>query len=377
MKSNIKLITALAVVSTSLYATNGDHLIGIGAKSLGMAGTGIAISHGAESALSNPALITAVKGNEISFGGTMFMPDVQTNTGSGFEQSDADFSVIPAVSLAMKGTDNFYWGVGMWGTAGMGVDYRGTGANSDMVTNLQLMQFGLPLAYTDNGFSIGITPILQYGSLDMSYNIGGAPSKTKGVAQDLAFGYTVGTAYTASDVTLGLVYKSPIKMTYDGQISVATGQFGLGALGFTDVLEQPSEMGAGIAYEMGRSVIALDYKRINWASAAGYKDFGWKDQDVFAIGYQHSQDAWAIRAGYNYAKSPIVNNANGTINMLNLLGFPATVESHYAVGGSYSFTKKTSVDVAYVYAPEASDTLGNTSTKHSQSALSMQVTFDF
>lgn len=274
MKSNIKLITALAVVSSSLYATNGDHLIGIGAKSLGMAGTGIAISHGAESALSNPALITAVKGNEISFGGTMFMPDVQTNTGSGFEQSDADFSVIPAVSLAMKGTDNFYWGVGMWGTAGMGVDYRGTGANSDMVTNLQLMQFGLPLAYTDNGFSIGITPILQYGSLDMSYNIGGAPSKTKGVAQDLAFGYTVGTAYTASDVTLGLVYKSPIKMTYDGQISVAAGQFGLGALGFTDVLEQPSEMGAGIAYEMGRSVIALDYKRINWASAAGYKDFG-------------------------------------------------------------------------------------------------------
>jgi hypothetical protein len=35
MKSNVKLITAFAVLSTSLYATNGDHLIGIGAKSLG------------------------------------------------------------------------------------------------------------------------------------------------------------------------------------------------------------------------------------------------------------------------------------------------------------------------------------------------------
>lgn len=367
MKLNVKLFTAFAVLSTSLYATNGDHLIGIGAKSLGMAGTGIAISHGAESALANPALITAVKSKEISFGGTMFMPDVETNG----HQSDADFSVIPAVSLAMKSTDNFYWGIGMWGTAGMGVDYRGTGVNSDMVTNLQLMQFGLPLAYINNGFSIGITPILQYGALDMSYT----NSTTKGVAQDLAFGYTVGAAYNVSDVTLGLVYKSPIKMTYDGQIARAAVDFNVS--GLNDNLEQPGEMGVGIAYAMGRSVIALDYKRINWASAAGYKDFGWKDQDVFAIGYQHAQDAWVIRAGYNYAKSPIANNTNGTINMLNLLGFPATVESHYAFGGSYAFTKKTSVDVAYVYAPEESDTLGNTSTKHSQSALSMQVTFDF
>lgn len=367
MKSNIKLITAIAVMSTSLYATNGDHLIGIGAKSLGMAGTGIAISHGAESALANPALITAVKGKEVSFGGTIFMPDVETDS----QGSDADFSVIPAVSLAMKSTDNFYWGVGMWGTAGMGVDYRGTNTNDNMVTNLQLMQFGIPIAYKISDFSVGITPVMQYGSLDMSYT----GSTTKGVGQDLAFGYDIGAAYAISDATIGLIYKSPIKMHYSGQMTQLATDYTL--VPFGDDLEQPSEIGAGVAYAMGRSVIALDYKRINWASAAGYKDFGWKDQDVFAIGYQHSQDAWAIRAGYNYAKSPIVNNTNGTINKLNLLAFPATVESHYSLGGSYVFTKKTSVDLAYVYAPEASDTMGTTSTKHSQSALSMQVTFDF
>ena len=368
MKSNVKIIAAFAVLSTSLYATNGDHLIGIGAKSQGMGGVGIAISHGAESALANPALITAVKNKEVSFGGTLFMPNVETN---GLE-SAADLSVIPAVSIVSKGTDNFYWGMGMWGTAGMGVDYRGTGAtNSQMVTNLQLMQFGLPLAYSDNGFSLGITPILQYGSLDMSYT----NSSTKGVAQDLSFGYTVGGAYKMLDLTLGLVYKSPIKMKYDGQIARAAVDFNVS--GLSDELEQPSEMGAGISYMMGRSVIAFDYKRINWAGAIGYKDFGWKDQDVFAIGYQHSQDAWAIRAGYNYAKSPIIENAVANVNMLNLLAFPATVESHYTIGGSYAITKKASIDAAFVYAPEVTDTLGSTTTKHSQSALSMQVTFDF
>lgn len=375
MKPTFTYVAAFTALSTALFATNGDHLIGIGAKSLGMAGTGIAVSHGAESALANPALITRVANKEVSFGGTIFMPDVKTDTGSGFQKSDADLSVIPAVSIVAKGSENFYWGMGMWGTAGMGVDYRGTGTNYDMVTNLQLMQFGVPLAYKEGGLSIGITPILQYGSLDMTYDMGGTPSSTKGVAQDLAFGYDVGAAYSVSDVTFGLVYKSPIKMNYDGVISVAATDFSLS--GFGDDLEQPAEMGVGIAYAMGRSIIAIDYKRINWASAAGYKDFGWKDQDVYAIGYQHSQDGWAIRAGYNYAKSPIVKHTDPTVDMLNLLGFPATVESHYALGGSYELNKKTSVDVAYVYAPEATDTLGATSTKHSQQALSVQVTYDF
>ena len=41
-------------------------------------------------------------------------------------------------------------------------------------------------------------------------------------------------------------------------------------------------------------------------SAKGYKDFGWEDQDVYAIGYQYAQDNWAVRLGYNYAESPIV-----------------------------------------------------------------------
>ncbi len=79
MKSTLTTLTTLTLLSTSLYATNGDHLIGIGAKSLGMGGVGIAISHGAESALANPALITGVQNKEVSFGGTIFMPDVETN----------------------------------------------------------------------------------------------------------------------------------------------------------------------------------------------------------------------------------------------------------------------------------------------------------
>ena len=103
MKKMIKLavVAALALGATSAFATNGSVMIGMGAKTRGMGGTGIGVGHGAESALSNPALITTIKGeNEISFGGTVFMPDVKVeNTlhngtsafSSGSAKSDSDF----------------------------------------------------------------------------------------------------------------------------------------------------------------------------------------------------------------------------------------------------------------------------------------------
>ena len=79
MTRTIKLAVAAAMAlgATSAFATNGDNLIGLSAKSRGMGGVGIATSFGAESALSNPALISTVKDNEVSFGGTIFMPNVK------------------------------------------------------------------------------------------------------------------------------------------------------------------------------------------------------------------------------------------------------------------------------------------------------------
>lgn len=407
MKRSIKIAVAaaLALSATSAFATNGDILIGTGAKARGMGGVGIAMSHGAESGLSNPALISSVKGTEVSFGGTVFMPDVKTDLGDGkgFHNSAANLSVIPEVSVAQKTSDNFSWGVGMFGVAGMGTDYRsenvsGSANNFNMVTNLQLMQFAVPLAYSMNGFSIGVAPVLQYGSLDINYknNSGGAlaggaglangaTATTQGVAQDFGFGYTLGAAYEMSGVTIGATYKSAIDMVYKGQISQAMKDF-TGTLG-DDHLEQPAEYGAGISYTTGGHTLAFDYKQIQWASAKGYKDFKWADQNVYAIGYQYAQDNWAARLGYNHAKSPISEqgSAGYLSNVFNLLGFPATVEDHYTVGCTYGFSKMTSLDLAYTYAPEKTDKyaydLGGGATtietKHSQQGVSAQLNFNF
>ena len=409
MKRTIKLAVAAAVAltSTAAFATNGDHLIGMGAKARGMGGVGIGMSHGAESALANPALITSVKGTEVSFGGTIFMPDVETNMmGGGYQKSEADLSVIPEVAIAQNIGNGFAWGIGMYGTAGMGTDYRNAnGTNMQMVTNLQLMQFAVPLAYTANGFSVGIAPVLQYGSLDMDYNAAGLPdmmnagaplssadgkAATTGVAQDFGFGYNIGLAYETQGVTVGASYKSAIDMSYNGVLKNATTQFynwGYLAAPLSDNLEQPAEIGVGASFTEQGHTIAADFKQIKWGSAKGYKDFGWEDQNVFIFGYQFAQDNWALRAGYNHASNPI-KEANPALaggiayNMLNLLGFPAIVEDHYTIGGSYAFNKLTSLDLAYAYSPETEESysmgaFGPIKTKHSQDALSMQLNFNF
>jgi len=412
-----KIVTLSLITATTLQATNGDNLIGVGAKARGMGGAGVAISHGAESALSNPALITSVEGTEISFGGTIFMPTIKTSInapmaaqmGDGFT-SDADMSMIPEVSIATKIDDNWYIGIGMWGTAGMGTDYSKAQSNNPysvnnfkMVTNLQLLQFGVPIAYKTAGLSIAVTPILQYGNLDINYKIptttGSIINVGNGLAQDFGFGFNAGITYDFSQdgvkgLTLGANYKSSIEMNYDGQLTSALRPFldpRAGALDplshITDTLEQPEEYGVGIAYEMGEHTFAFDYKKINWSSAKGYGDFGWEDQDVYAFGYQYAEDNWAVRAGYNYASSAVVEGRDPRLNFFNLLGFPATAQSHYTLGGTYALSDTFSVDLAYVYEPTNTEAYNITgvfgqapaeiSTDHREDSISFQLNYKF
>jgi len=387
-----------------------------------MGGTGIAVSHGAESSLGNGAMITSVEGTEIDFGGTIFLPDIATQITSPFGlppqpnfTSDADTNMIPEVSIAHKINENWYIGVGMWGTAGLGVDYSnatfnpaiGQLGNFQMVTNLQLLQFGVPIAYKTEGLSLAVTPVMQYGNLDINYqapqydamgNPIGFDSNGAGLAQDFGFGYNLGIAYDfaaqgMAGLTLGATYKSSIEMDYKHQLTTAIKPFLNPMLGandplaaITDTLEQPSEYGVGLAYVMGQHTFAFDYKNIQWSDAKGYQDFGWEDQDVYAFGYQYTQDNWALRAGYNYADSTVVEGVDSRLNFFNLLGFPATAQSHYTLGGSYGITEAFSVDLAYVYAPTTTETYdisalfgpgANVSTDHREDSLSIQLAYKF
>jgi len=406
-KKIIGLVTLSLITSTLLHATNGDNLIGLGAKSRAMGGTGIATYNGAESALSNPSLITSIKGSEVSFGGTLFLPDVSTQLGQAPEYtSDAKVNTIPEVSIAHQLSDSWYVGIGIWGTAGMGVDYSKApvGHNFNMVTNLQLLQFGVPIAYKYGGLSVGVTVILQYGNLDINYHMptppddnnpqGGLLNVGAGIAQDYGVGYTTGISYDFSELginglLIGATRKAELEMNFDGQFKTATTPFKFP--GFPDLysgnpLVQPEEYGAGLSYTYAGNTLAFDYKQIKWSTAGGYQEFGWEDQNVYAVGYQFKTESFAFRLGYNYGSSAVVEGTDPRLNLFNLLGFPATEETHYTAGGSYNLTDKISVDLAFVYAPEVSKTfdisalnmgINDINTKHAENSYSFQLNYLF
>jgi len=402
MKKTIKLavVAALALGATSAFATNGDVMIGQGAKSRAMGGVGIAKSFGAESALVNPANISSTEDMEVTISATVFMPNVSfssnaaanaqngSTTSVNVQSADSasNLSVIPEVYYTARLTDRLVTGIAIAGTAGMGVDYDGEafGTASDngafrMKTALQLLKVAVPVSYTVGGLTVGAAGVLQYGTLQMSHmaqnpNTGAYELLDNGASSDTGYGVEVGATYTAKGLTLGAVYKSAISMTYDNTISSSVTAFGGAAatgIGSGDTLEQPAERGVGISYEYAGSTISADYKNIAWGSATGYKDFGWEDQDVYAIGYEYAANGWALRAGYNYAKSPIVEQdgnpltagqaayGNAIKNFFNTDGFPGIVETHFTLGGGIALGDFT-IDGAFVYVPEVTASYNTT-----------------
>jgi len=420
-KQRIAKVSILLSLMTSsfLYATNGDNLIGVGTKSRGMGGAGIAVSHCAESTLQNPALITCTKGTSISLGGILFQPDISAKMGMAAEHdSDIGASFIPGIAISHKLNNNWYLGIGAWGTAGMGTDYshitqipnRDSG-NMHMKTSLQLMQFATSLAYRENNFGLAVTFIEQYGKLEINYQSFDGNMVGDDSSPYLAFGLNLGTYYDFKNgFTLGGVYKSKIDMNYGNQLSTATQpfvNFGIFPQAMQEHLEQPSEFGIGVGYKFGYHTLALDYKKVQWSDAKGYKEFNWDDQDVYAIGYQLKGKQWRFRLGYNHATNPIKEAQSGpaviapgnyaqaggnALNLFNLLGFPATAEDHYAIGAGYEFTDHFYVDLSYVYAPKTSTKMrtitglnpqtgdlytGESTVNHTESSLSFQLSYRF
>lgn len=135
-------------------------------------------------------------------------------------------------------------------------------------------------------------------------------------------------------------------------------------------LEQPWEVAIGFAYDATKKMtFTADYRYIDWASTQGYGEFGWKSQNVFALGAQYKAKHFTLRAGYNYANSPIedakgefgslLSNVQGhyvfdqALSMLNLVGFPAISTTHFSAGLGYAFSEDVDFDFAIVYSPES------------------------
>lgn len=404
----VSMFAAGVMSSTMAHATNGDTMMAVGSENTALGGTGVAHYVGAESTFANPAMLGKTTGREVTGGVVLFKPNVTNDGVMGVAaSSSANTSYIPDVSFSDRISDNLSYGVAMAGIAGMGVNYIGApmGSHINAKTTLSILKIVPTVAYNTESYGLGFSPVLQYGSLAISYDArvynpatGVLVNGPHSASTHTGYGYTLGGYYNASSaLTLAAAYNSTIKMNYGTQLSAAGAGFGQT---FADKLDQPAEIKAGVSYAAPNNfTVTADYRLIQWASAGGYREFGWKDQTVVAVGAKYAGEGYWVGAGYNNSNNPIGVYANGVlnaygnnggiVNMFNHLMFPGIINNSYTFGGGYALNKSFDLAGSIVYSPKvtarvdisdaagvAPGTVFNTTT-HSQQSYSLSLRYKF
>src|SRR3990172_5999588 len=391
----VLLVTITLAGSPAAWATNGYQLIGVGSYQKGMAGATTAAPHDAMCALSNPAGMALI-GSRADFNMEMFNPNRRMDIsslpfGGSSTEGGSRMYGVPAIGWtapAFNRTD-VYFGGGMYGTSGLGVDYdvldAGAFGNADIFTAIQFWKMAPTVAarITDR-LTLGIALNADYQSVEIKEEFtGGALPVTLNLSRSpgtFGIGTTLGAMYKVSDrVDVGFAYSSQQYFQNteyrlpSGAVTnfpQATGTATNASPGPFDLdLNFPQQWALGVAARpVDRWLVSFDIKWINWAathdavklkgtfgldtSGDGVADqtidsislpFGWDNQWGFAVGTQYQvTDAFAVRAGLNHAKAPI-----DEADVFSNLAFPAVVEDHLTLGATYRFGDHWEMSGAY------------------------------
>lgn len=405
----VSMYAAGVMASTMAYATNGDTMMAVGSENTALGGTGVAHYVGAESTFANPAMLGLSTGRELTGGIVLFRPDVTNNgmAGTTTASSAANTSYIPDISYSSRLNDHWSYGFAMAGIAGMGVDYTGAPATSRTMqakTELSILKIIPTIAYNDTNYGLGFSPVLQYGSLAMSFDarpLGQNINPNQDATSDTRLGYAFGGYFKpASALTLAAAYNSKIKMNYGTQISYAA-TYGFGQT-YSDNLTQPAEIKVGASYDINNSfTVTADFRQIQWANAQDYAELAWKNENVTALGMKYKGEGFWLGAGYNHSDNPIGTFANvgaatafngsgtgqnGIGNMFNNLMFPGIIKSSFTLGGGYALNEHYEIAGSIMYAPKVistvdiSDAAGpgvTNTTTHSQQSYSVSLRYKF
>lgn len=344
-------------------ATNGDVLLGVGPSSRAMGGVGVAVPRDAISAIfANPAVMCDASycdGSQVILSATLFDPTVRTRVttsqGTFSAKSDTNPSLIPAIGITTPLGPKVRFGFGAYGISGMGVDYRDASPAGGIYTKLQVMKFapGVAVSLSPN-LTMGAALHVVYGTLDLG----------QGTSDNYTVGGQVGIIARRGPVTAGIKYSLPERISYE-----RVSDFDMNGTRDSLALTSPQSLAGGIAFSRGRFLVEADLKWHDWSGAAGYRDFGWKDQWVYAAGVEyHDWHGLTFRAGYNYGKSP-VRARNGfdpsvkipiqgtsvdssMVEYLRVVGFPAIAEHHFTGGVAWRLSDSFQAHAGFTYSPK-------------------------
>jgi len=384
-------VAAAGLMPVSALATNGYQLIGVGSYQKSLGGAVTANPGSAMTAITNPAGMIRI-GRRSDFSMEGFMPTRKTDFGAyggDAVESDAGLYGVPAIgwTAPVGDREDLYFGGGMYGTSGLGVDYAETlmmpaGASftgNDLVwdgySNIAFWQMAPTLAWNaSDALSLGVAVNIDYQQVSFSQRLRDTATNAmynfdlNRSANAFGFGISFGLLYDVSEsLTIGFSYKSKQHFS-ELEYNLREGDIDATLVGgpvfpgghYTLDLDFPQQAAFGIAFRPSDALtLSADLKWIEWSDTMdrlsvkgpdGYDfamDPGWDDQVVYAAGADWRLTArFNLRFGFNYAGSPI--DASTAANNLIL---PGVVEDHYTFGLDYRFDHW-EIAFHYMHAPK-------------------------
>lgn len=378
-------VAASLCVPMASWATNGYFGHGIGMKSMGMGGAGIAMAQDATASATNPAA-AAFAGNRVDLGLNLFRPNrestVSGTTGPGptpgmfdgtYDGNETSIFLIPEFGYNRMLSSDMGFGLTVIGRGGMNTDYDKEfmmfSGGSGKKAGIDLAQLYISPAFAmklNNDHAVGITLNLIYqrfkaegleGFTGMAAD--GDGSDLTGNGYDSSKGFSVGIGWTgkvAPNLTLGATYTTKGQMSEFDKYSDLFAEQG--------DFDIPPSVGVGLAFDATPAVtVAFDVTKIYYSKVASINNplvpnigngmgaddgpgFGWEDMTVFKLGVNWQyQKALMLRAGFNHGKQPIPEEET----LFNFLA-PGVVENHLTLGATWTLANEAELTVAYMHA---------------------------
>jgi long-chain fatty acid transport protein len=378
LKSLTKLSSLLIIfLSMNANATNGYFQHGYGVKSQGMGGVGIALPQDALAAATNPAGMAFI-GDRYDLGVNIFRPERESEiVGNGggasgqYDGNDTEFFLIPEFGYNKVLSEKYTAGLSIYANGGMNTDYK-TGiplfGTPSAGVDLKQIFFTPSLTFKpEPNHSFGLAVNFAYQSfqakgLDNFANstYSNSPSNVYDNGHEHSYGAGIKLGWMGKitdKLTLGATYHSK---TYMSKLDDYAGLFAEG--GDFDI---PASYGVGFAYQATPDfTVAFDYQRIEYSDVKSVNNplipnlsssklgkaegagFGWRDIDVFKIGFNYQwNDKLTLRAGYNHNSQPIPSSET----FFNILA-PGVITDHLSLGFTYKITDDRELTLAYTHA---------------------------
>jgi len=338
----MKKIIALSVVTSGLLVAGGYKIPEQSLNSMALGAAYVAHTSGADTAYFNPANMSFLEAEVSYMEAGITLAHLPSNTYSGVQYipgiggvpasggSETENLPIPYFHYVAPAIGNWRYGVSMVAPAGLTKRWKNpvqkTFAEEFTLENVELNP-SVSYKVSEN-FSVGggLRLVYSMGKVYSDGNDLGIPYKREMEGDTLEFGYNLALAWKpASDVSVGVTYRSNIDLDEEGEANLYLGNVGQ-QYGAAVSVPIPAALNIGISKTWDETLtVEFVYERTFWSSyetldfeydsaiqpglVGSFDDpkaKDWVDTNTFRFGVTYEMnDKLTLMGGYAYDETPV------------------------------------------------------------------------